>query len=419
MNAAKPVAGAGRAALAFIFVTVVLDMLALGMVVPVLPRLIEDFLGGNTAGAARIYGVFGTAWALMQFLSMPVAGALSDRYGRRPVVLASNFGRGFDYVLMALAPNLAWLFVGRVISGITAASVSTAMAYIADVTPPEKRSGAFGSIGVAFGVGFVLGPAIGGLLGSIDPRLPFWAAAVLSLANACYGLFVLPESLPREKRRAFEWRRGSPVGAVPRQGARPELSRLAGVTFLSNVAHAALPSTFVLYAGYRYGWDARAVGLAFAIVGVCSAIVQGTLVGPLTRRFGERRVLISGMLAGTAGFAIYALAPTGLMFMAAVPVVALWGIASPAAQSLMSRRLGPSEQGALQGAIGSIMGVAMMVGPGLFTATFAYFIGDGSRMHVPGAAYLLAACMLAAGALLAVRVTARSENGAVRPVVHP
>ena len=418
MNAALPVGGR-RAALVFIFVTIVLDILALGIIIPVLPHLIEDFLGGDTAGAARVYGVFGTVWALMQFVSMPVMGALSDRFGRRRVILLSNLGLGLDYVLMALAPNLAWLFVGRVISGITAASISTAMAYIADVTPVEKRSGAFGFIGVAFGVGFVLGPAIGGLLGSVDPRLPFWAAAALSLANACYGLFVLPESLPREKRRAFEWRRANPVGSFRLLRSHPELGGLAGVTFLSNVAHAALPSTFVLYAGYRYGWDARAVGLAFAAVGVCSAVVQGTLVGPLTRRLGERRLMISGLLVGAAGFAAYALAPTGLLFMAAVPAVALWGVASPAAQALMSRRLGSSEQGALQGANGAIMGVAMMVGPGLFTATFAYFIGDGARLHVPGAAYLLAAVMLASGALLAARVTARSEIGAARPVVHP
>ena len=416
MSATEPVPGVRRAALAFILVTVVLDMLALGMVVPVLPRLIEDFLGGDTAGAARAYGVFGTVWALMQFLSMPVAGALSDRYGRRPVVLASNFGLALDYLLMALAPNLAWLFVGRVISGITAASVSTAMAYIADVTPAERRSGAFGMIGAAFGVGFVLGPALGGLLGSVDPRLPFWAAAAFSLANACYGLFVLPESLPRERRRPFEWRRANPVGSVRLLRSHPELAGLAGVAFLSSVAHAALPTTFVLYAGYRYGWDARAIGLALAGVGASSAVVQGTLVGPLTRRHGERRVLIAGLLAGAVGFAAYGLAPTGLLFMCAVPVVALWGLASPAAQAIMSRRLGPSEQGALQGASGSIMGVAMMIGPGLFSATFAYFIGDGARLHIPGAAYLLAASMLAAGALLAARVTARSENHAARPV---
>ena len=416
MNASESPPGRRRAALGFIFVTVVLDILALGIIIPVLPLLIEDFLGGDTARAAITYGVFGTVWALMQFLSMPIAGALSDRFGRRPVVLASNFGLALDYVLMALAPNLIWLFVGRVISGITAASVSTAMAYVADVTPSERRAGAFGLIGVAFGLGFVLGPAIGGLLGSVDPRLPFWAAAAFSMANACYGLFVLPESLPPEKRRAFEWRRASPLGSLRLLRSHPALGGLAGVAFLSNVAHAALPATFVLYAGYRYGWDTRAVGLALAGVGVSSAVVQGTLVGPLTRRFGERRVLIAGLVAGAVGFTTYGLARTGLVFMCAVPVVALWGLASPSAQALMSRRIGPSEQGALQGAIGSIMGVATMIGPGLFAATFAWFIGDGARLHLPGAAYLLAAALLAAGALLAAHVTRTDENSGTGPL---
>jgi DHA1 family tetracycline resistance protein-like MFS transporter len=331
-------------------------------------------------------------------------------------VLASNFGLGLDYVLMALAPNLAWLFVGRVISGITAASVSTAMAYIADVTPSERRAGAFGLIGVAFGLGFVLGPALGGLLGSVDPRLPFWAAAAFSMANACYGLFVLPESLPPDKRRPFEWRRASPLGSLRLLRSHPALGGLAGVAFLSNVAHAALPATFVLYAGYRYGWDTRAVGLALAGVGVSSAVVQGTLVGPLTRRFGERRVLIAGLVAGAVGFTTYGLARTGFVFMCAVPVVALWGLASPSAQALMSQRIGPSEQGALQGAIGSIMGVATMIGPGLFAATFAWFIGDGARLHLPGAAYLLAASLLAAGALLAAHVTRTDENSGTGPL---
>jgi DHA1 family tetracycline resistance protein-like MFS transporter len=398
--------GPRRAALAFIFITVVLDMLALGMIIPVLPRLIQDFMGGDTAGAAKVYGLFATVWALMQFFSMPLAGSLSDRFGRRPIVLASNFGLGLDYVLMALAPNLAWLFVGRVISGITAASVSTGMAYVADVTPPEKRSGAFGMLGVAFGIGFVLGPAIGGLLGVVDPRLPFWAAAAFSLANAMYGLFVLPESLPPERRRPFEWRRANPVGSLKLLRSHRELSGLAGVVFLSNLAHAALPATFVLYAGYRYGWDARTVGLTLAGIGVCSALVQGGLVGPMVRRFGERRVLIAGLLAGVLGFAVYGVAPSGAVFMAGVPVVALWGLASPAAQALMSRRLGPSEQGQLQGANGSLMGIAMMIGPSMFAATFAYCIGDGARLHVPGAAYLLAAALLLMGAVLAARVTA-------------
>ena len=408
MNAPGPEGGRRRAALAFIFVTIVLDMFALGMIIPVLPHLIEDFLGGDTAGAAKVYGVFGTVWALMQFLSMPVVGALSDRFGRRRVVLLSNLGLGLDYVLMALAPNLWWLFVGRVISGMTAASVSTGMAYIADVTPPEKRSTAFGKVGVAFGLGFVLGPALGGLLGSVDPRLPFWVAAALSLANAAYGYFILPESLPPERRREFQWRRANPVGSLALLRRHPELSGLAGVVFLSNLAHVALPATFVLYAAYRYGWQERDVGLVMAGVGICSALVQGALVGPTVRRFGERRALLVGLACGAVGFLGYGLAPTGLLFLAAVPVVALWGLASPAAQGIMSRHIGPMEQGALQGATGSLMGIATMIGPGLFAGIFAYSIGAGTRWHAPGAAFVLASLLLAAAALLAVRTTART-----------
>jgi DHA1 family tetracycline resistance protein-like MFS transporter len=218
-----------RAAIAFIFITILLDMLALGMIIPVLPKLIESFMGGDTASAAKIYGIFGTVWAFMQFVSMPVMGALSDRFGRRPVILLSNLGLGLDYILMALAPSLRWLFVGRVISGVTAASVSTAMAYVADVTPTERRAAGFGMMGVAFGAGFVLGPAIGGILGSVDPRLPFWAAAVASLANAAYGFLILPESLPPERRRAFEWRRANPLGSLRLLRSHPQLKGLAGV----------------------------------------------------------------------------------------------------------------------------------------------------------------------------------------------
>jgi len=408
MDAALPTGGRRRAALVFIFVTILLDMFALGMVIPVLPHLVEDFLGGDTAGAAKVYGLFGTVWALMQFLSMPVMGALSDRFGRRRVILLSNFGLGLDYVLMALAPNLAWLFLGRIISGITAASISTAMAYIADVTPPERRAASFGRVGVAFGLGFVLGPALGGVLGGVDPRLPFWAAAAFSLCNACYGLFILPESLPPERRRPFEWRRANPLGSLDLLRSHRELKGLAGTLFLSNLAHAALPATFVLYAGYRYGWGARDVGLVLAGVGICSALVQGVLVSPLVRRFGERSVLLTGLACGAAGFAGYGLASSGALFLAAVPVVALWGLASPAAQGLMTRHIGPSEQGALQGASGSIMGIATMIGPGLFAATFAYAIGDNAPWHVPGAAFLLAAVLLAAGAVIAARTTTRT-----------
>jgi DHA1 family tetracycline resistance protein-like MFS transporter len=405
MRAAAP-AGGRRAALAFIFVTILLDMFALGLVIPVLPRLVEDFLGGDTAGAARIYGLFATVWAVMQFLSMPVMGALSDRYGRRRVILLSNLGLGLSYVLMALAPGLAWLFVARVISGITAASVSTAMAYVADVTPPAGRAVAFGRTGIAIGLGFVLGPALGGLLGSVDPRLPFWVAAALSLLNAAYGIFVLPESLAPGQRRAFEWRRANPLGSLTLLRSSRVLAGLAGVMFLSNIAHAALPATFVLYAGYRFGWDARDVGFVLAAVGASSALVQGAVVGPLVRRFGDRRVLLAGLLCGTVGFCAYGLAPTGVLFLAAVPVVALWGLASPTAQGLMSQQVGATQYGELQGAAGSVMGVATMIGPALFATTFAWFIGEGAPLHLPGAAYLLSALLLAAATVLAARVTA-------------
>jgi DHA1 family tetracycline resistance protein-like MFS transporter len=247
-----------EAAFVFIFATVLLDMFAIGIVIPVLPKLVVDFVGGDTQEAARIFGLFGTAWALMQFLFSPFQGALSDSFGRRPLILISNFGVGLDYVLMALAPTLQWLFVGRLISGITAASIATAYAYVADVTPPDKRAARFGLLGAAFGAGFVLGPALGGLAGSISPRLPFWIAAGLSLANACYGLLILPESLPRSGRAAFSWQRANPFGALALLRSHAELFGLAVVNFLGNLAHAVLPSVGVLCIAMA-GTNARSV----------------------------------------------------------------------------------------------------------------------------------------------------------------
>jgi MFS transporter, DHA1 family, tetracycline resistance protein len=394
-----------RAAFAFVFVTVLLDMLAIGVIIPVLPKLVVDFVGGDAAEGARVYGLFGTAWALMQFVFSPVQGALSDRFGRRPVILISNVGLGLDYVVMALAPSLAWLFLGRVISGITAASISTAYAYVADVTPPELRAARFGLLGAGFGVGFVLGPALGGLTGAIDPRLPFWIAAGLSLANALYGFFVLPESLPPERRAPFAWRRANPVGALALLRSQAQLIGLAGVNFLGNLAHAALPSVGVLYMMYRYGWDARTVGLTMAGVGVAAIVVQGGVIGPAVKRFGERTALIVGLAFGVAGFTVFGLAPTGPVFWLGIPLMALWGLANPSAQGLMSRRIGPHEQGQLQGANASLMGVANLIGPGLFTLTFAYAIGAAGDWGVPGAAFLVAAALLGLAIPVALRVT--------------
>ena len=389
--------------LVFIYFTVILDVLALGVIIPVLPKIVEEFVGGNTAQAATYYGIFGTVWALMQFIFSPLLGALSDRFGRRPVILLSCLGLGLDYVLMAMAPSLAWLFVGRVISGITAASFSTVGAYIADVTPPEKRAASFGMVGAMWGFGFVFGPALGGLLGGINPRLPFWVSAGMALLNAAYGLFVLPESLAKENRQAFSWKRANPIGALKLLQSHSELMGLAGVNFLYQLAHQVYPSVFVLYVGYRYGWDTRTVGLTLAIVGVCGAVVQGVLVKPIVARLRERRTLLVGLCFGCISFVIYGLAPTGNVFWLGIPMGALMGLFGPAAQGLMTQRVRPSEQGQLQGANSSIIGITGLIGPGLFTQIFALCIGSQKDLHLPGAPFLLGGGLIFLALILALR----------------
>jgi DHA1 family tetracycline resistance protein-like MFS transporter len=399
------------AAAAFIFVTILLDMLALGLIMPILPKLVESFVDNDTARAAEIFGLFGTAWALMQFVFSPVLGSLSDRFGRRPVVLLSNFGLAFDYVLMALAPSLLWLFVGRVISGVTSASVSTSFAYIADVTPPEKRAAVFGKIGAAFGAGFVLGPALGGLLGHADPRLPFWVAAGLSFANALYGLLILPESLPADRRAPFRWNSASPIGALHLLAADRLLAGLSWTNFIAQTAHVVLPSTFVLYATYRYGWDTKTVGLTLALVGICAMVVQGAGIGPIVRLLGERRALMLGLVSGAIGFLIFGLAPTGPLFWVGIPVMALWGVSGAASQALMTQLVAPDQQGQLQGATASVQSVAQLAGPFLFTLTFAYFIGEQSPVQLPGAPFLLASLLLVLALGIAVWTLASVRRG--------
>ena len=397
--------------IAFIFITVVLDVLALGIMIPVLPKLVEQFMGGNTASAAEVYGLFGTAWALMQFIFSPILGALSDRFGRRPVILFSCLGLGLDYVFMALAPSLAWLFVGRVISGIASANFSTAFAYIADVTPPADRAARFGMVGAAFGIGFVIGPALGGVLGSVEPRLPFWVAGGLCLVNALWGVFVLPESLPLDKRSAFSWKKANPIGALKLLRSKAQLLSLAGIHFLTQLAHGVLPSVTVLYMGYRYGWSERDVGFVLAGVGVCSLIVQGGLVRPVVARLGEERALMVGLAFGTLGLAIYGLAPSGWGFLIGVPVMALWGFTGPSLQGLMSRRVSATEQGQLQGANASVASLAALFGPGLFTLSFAYFIDSSHHMlgfKFPGAPFVIAALLLLAALVWSVRLRANS-----------
>ena len=400
------VAPVRKAALLFILITVTLDILALGMIIPVLPHLFEQFLSGDTSEAAQYYGFAAMLWASMQFLFSPVLGTLSDRFGRRPVVLLSNLGLGLDYILMALAPNLLWLFIGRAISGITAASITTAGAYIADVTPAEKRAGAFGMIGAAFGIGFVIGPALGGVLGDVDPRLPFWVAAALSLANFCYGWFVLPESLPPEKRTPrFVWRTANPFGSLIWLRDHGRLAGLAAVHFLSSLAHYVLPSTFVLYTAHRFHWGPKEVGWTLGLVGIASAIVQAGLVRRVVPKIGERRALMLGLGFGALGFAMYGAAPNGYWMLAGIPVMALWGFGGPATQSMMTSQLEAHEQGRLQGALSSLMGVAGMIGPGLFTQVFAFFIVARDGWTLPGAPMYIAAMLLVAAMFVGWRAS--------------
>ena len=403
----------------FIFITVLIDILAFGLTIPVLPQLVEEFVGGDTRTAAWWVGIFGTVFAAIQFFSAPIQGALSDRFGRRPVILLSCLGLGLDFILMALAPSLMWLFVARVISAITSASFTTANAYIADVTPVEIRAGAFGMVGVAFGVGFIIGPMLGGWLGHFDLRYPFWGAAILALLNFCYGLFVLPESLPPERRsKRFEWKQAHPIGAMKLIGQYPQLLGLAAILLLSNLAHYAYPSVFVLYADYRYGWGPMSVGQVLAVVGVCSALVQGLLVRRIVPKFGETNTLILGLFAGTLGFAAYGAAPVGWLFLCAIPVMSLWGLAGPSAQALVTREVGPEVQGRIQGAMASLTSLAGILGPTLYTGAFALFIGDQAPVELPGMPWFIASALLGVALMFALR-RRRQQPQAAKATVAP
>lgn len=420
MNPSTPT-GPRRAAVVFIFITVLIDILSFGIIIPVLPHLVEQLAGGGIALAAMWVGLFGTLFAAIQFVCSPIQGTLSDRYGRRPVILLSNLGIGIDFVFMALVNTLPLLLIGRCISGITAASFTTANAYIADVTPPEKRAASYGMLGAAFGIGFIIGPALGGLLGSIDVRAPFWAAAVLALTNFCYGYFILPESLPPERRsKRFDWGHANPFGSLLMLRRYHGVFGLASVVLLSNLAHYVLQSVFVLYADYRYGWGAQKVGYTLALVGLCNAIVQAWLVRKLVPRIGERQTLMAGLVFGSLGFLVMALAGSGPLFLLGIPLLALWGLAGPATQALITHRVDPHEQGRLQGAVSSLASVAGIFGPALFTQVFALFITDRAPLQLPGAPFLMSTALLVAGLFVAARVTAsmpRHIHAATPPLV--
>lgn len=397
--------GQWTGAFRFIFAAAVINAVSFGIMIPVLPNLIKQFTGGDTAAASEWNVVFGAVWGVMQLFCGPVLGMMSDRFGRRPILLISLAGLAIDFLFMALAPSLAWLFVGRVINGLTAASFSTANAYVADVTPPDKRAKAFGWMGSAFSFGFLVGPALGGFLGDIDLRLPFFVAAGLTTINWFYGFFVLPESLPPEKRVAkFDWKRANPVGSLVFLRSHADLLGLASVGFLFQLAHTVLPAIFVLYTGYRYGWTPGFMGLTMMATGLAGVIVQTLLVGPVVAKIGERGALLLGAAAGATGFAIYGFAPSGWIYFLGVPVFALMNFLQPGLQGLMTRRVEPSGQGQLQGANQSLQGIASVIGPIIFGLTFAWSIRHEGIMHQPGLAIYLASGLLVGAFLLALRV---------------
>lgn len=397
-----------KAAMTFIFVTVMLDMLALGIIVPVFQPLILSFAHGNYANASVYSGIFATIFAIVQFFASPVLGVLSDKVGRRPVVLLSNIGTSIDYAILALAPNLAWLFAARVLSGATTASITVASAYIADVTPADKRAGAYGMISAAFGIGFVVGPAIGGLLGAHDPRLPFWVAGGLSLANFLYGLLVLPESLAPENRNAFAWKRANPLGSVKMLRRHPELSGLATVNVIGYIAHEALPQLFVLYTMFAFAWTMRTIGISLAVVGVVTILVSAFVIQRLVDRFGDRKALMIGLFFGALGFALYG--GNEVLFWIAIPINMLWMIATSASQAMMTRRVGKNEQGELQGAIQMLRSIGMMIGPAIFSGVFAYSIAPSHAWKAPSAAWLVGGVLLLISMAVAWRVTTPADD---------
>lgn len=391
------------AAIGFIFVTLLIDTIGFGVIIPVLPDLIKELTGGTTSEASRIGGWLLFAFAIVQFVFAPILGGLSDQYGRRPILLGSLFGFGVDYIFLAFAPTIVWLFVGRIIAGIMGASFSTAGAYIADVSTPEKRAQNFGMIGAAFGLGFIIGPALGGLLGSFGPRVPFLVAAGLSLLNCLYGFFILPESLKPENRRAFDWKRANPVGSLMNLGRYPIILDLVASLVLIYIASHAIQSNWAYYVIEKFRWTPGMIGLSLAAVGLLIAGVQGGLIRVIIPKLGQKRSLYTGLALYSLGFILFAFATEGWMMFAFLIPYCLGGIAGPAIQGIISSQVPANEQGELQGALTSLMSVTSIVGPLLMTQLFGYFTGVGAPLYFPGAPMLMGAVLTVLSMLLAMR----------------
>lgn len=405
-----PAAPLKRLPLIFILITLLVDAMGFGLIIPVMPALLEELLGASSEVAAKWGGYLTFAYAAMHFLFGPLIGNLSDRFGRRPVLLVSLAALAFDYVVMGFATNIWVLFVGRILSGICGATFPTANAYIADMTDNENRAQAFGLVGAAFGIGFIFGPAVGGLLGDLNPRTPFFAAAGLAMLNMLYGYFVLPESLPKANRRSFEFARSNPLGALVHFRKLPALKPLFIVSLFYGFAHLVYPSTWNFHADARYGWGAKQIGWSLMAFGICSAIVQGGLIGLVLKRLGQRRTAIVGLAFNVLGFVGFAFASEPWLLYVWIPISACGAIAGPSINALMSAKVGPEGQGELQGAIASVSAIANMFSPLLMTQVFAYFLRDGTETKFYGAAFLLAAILTIVATATLAWLTAPKSN---------
>lgn len=396
-----------QAAMIFILITLFLDVLGLGIIIPILPELIKHFVGGNESLAASYFGPLAAAYALMQFVFAPILGALSDRFGRRPIILIALFGLALDYLIQGFAPNIIWLFVGRILAGVMGASFTAANAYIADISSPENRARNFGLVGVAFGLGFIVGPALGGILGSIWIRLPFFVAAGLVLINWLYGFFVLPESLKPENRSSFSWAKANPVSSILLLRNYPLVAGLAAAFVLISLAQRGLETTWVLYTGYRFGWGEITNGLTLALVGVMAVVVQGFLIRPAIKRFGERRAIVMGLSISVFSFFLYGIATEWMMY-AIIIVGALSGIAGPAIQGMVAGTVRADEQGKVQGALTSLLSITSIVAPLLFTTgLFAYFTSPVAPIALPGAPFFLGSVLMLIALFLLLRLFRR------------
>jgi MFS transporter, DHA1 family, tetracycline resistance protein len=399
-----------NAAVGFIFITLLIDVIGFGIIIPVMPKLISQLKHVDISTASRYGSLLMFSYAVVQFFFAPILGNLSDKYGRRPVLLFSLFGFGIDYLFLAMAPTYGWLFVGRIIAGITGASMTTGAAYIADVSTPETRAKNFGMIGAAFGLGFIIGPILGGLLGGFGPRIPFFAAAALALLNCAYGYFVLPESLSKENRRPFEWKRANPVGSLMHLKKYPAIGALAVSIFLVYLGAHAIMSNWSYFTMYRFKWDEKMVGISLAVVGVLVAAVQGGLTRVINPKLGNEKTLYTGLALYAVGMLLFGLATQSwMMFVFLIPYC-LGGIAQPAIQAVMAGHVPPNVQGELQGTITSLMSLAAIIGPLLMNNLFFYFTHSDAPMQLPGAPFLLAAVLMASSAIIAYKTLHTKKN---------